>query len=253
MENLEYFRDYTRRKKTFLSMAACPITYNWKELPEMLEFCIEKNITLYFNAVFSPDHLSLRSQSAAYLQNVIEFLESYPLPESNATSFSPSALSIRAYADFLQLLKGWHQDRLKQEKDNGLICEILSKKAVQSESETFIKISRQLERVIALQNDPESEILKTEQNTLLNLLESNSDQAIQAFILICQQIYLASEGQSWTSPDADKTESIAQLIYSHPNRRHFLAKICSTRPAEVGEFLFNRNTEEFKNTLTQFL
>ncbi len=253
MENLEYFRDYTSRKNTFLSMAACPITYNWKELPEMLNFCIEKNITLYFNAVFSPDHLSLRSQSADYLHNVIEFLEAKPLQKINAGSFSPPALSIRAYSDFLHLLRGWHKDRLKVEAENSQIRELLSKQEIQTENERFKVISRLLERIISLQNKPDSDILKAEQNALLNLMDSDPWHNIHAFILICQQIYLASDGQSWTKPDQDKTKDLARLIAAHPNRRHFLEKISSTRPVEVGEFLFLRSTSEFENTLSQFL
>lgn len=111
MENLEYFRDYTQRKKTFLSIAACPITLNWQELPQLLSFCIEKNVALYFNAVFSPQALSLREQTPEYLQNVISFLEKNPAPVSTKHAQSPEQLSINAYNDFIHLLKGWHQEK----------------------------------------------------------------------------------------------------------------------------------------------
>src|SRR5207245_1108650 len=38
MANVEYFLDYTRRRGTALALAICPMTYNWRELPALLEF-----------------------------------------------------------------------------------------------------------------------------------------------------------------------------------------------------------------------
>jgi MoaA/NifB/PqqE/SkfB family radical SAM enzyme len=110
MENLDYFIDYTRRKKTFISMAVCPMVNNWKELPQMLEFCLLKNITLYFNVVFTPVELSLRTID---LEEVIRFLENYPLPEiAGHPQKSPVNVSISAYRDFILLLKGWQHEKI---------------------------------------------------------------------------------------------------------------------------------------------
>ena len=112
MENLEYFREYTARKRTFLSMAVCPITYNWRELPGMLDFCLQRNIALYMNAVFSPADLSLREQPAEYLEQVISFLRQHPAPSVMGNPRNPKNLSIQAYNDFINLLVGWHQEKL---------------------------------------------------------------------------------------------------------------------------------------------
>ena len=112
MENLEYFREYTRRKRTFLSMAVCPITHNWRELPGMLDFCLQRNIALYLNAVFSPVDLSLREQPTEYLEEMISFLRQHPAPSIKGNPQTPKNLSIQAYNDFINQLAGWHQEKL---------------------------------------------------------------------------------------------------------------------------------------------
>lgn len=108
MENLAYFSDYAIRKKSFISIAACPIIHNWHEMPQMLDFCIDRKIALYFNAVFTPTELSLRSQSAEYISNVIQFLQQHPLPDvSGMHNLDERRLSVNAYADFIKQLNGW--------------------------------------------------------------------------------------------------------------------------------------------------
>lgn len=107
MNNLEYFRQYAKRKKTFISMAVCPITLNWHELPEMLNFCLEKNISLYFNAVFHPKELSLKELPTGEQQKIIDFLKKHPAPRLKGSSRLPRNLSIRAYNDFIKQLEGW--------------------------------------------------------------------------------------------------------------------------------------------------
>jgi MoaA/NifB/PqqE/SkfB family radical SAM enzyme len=111
MANLEYFRDYTSRKKTFISMAVCPIIYNWKELPGMLDFCLSKNIVLYFNVVFTPFELSLREQAIEMQQEILEYLEQHRIPMKEGLAQTPRDLSIKAYNDFVKLLRSWLEER----------------------------------------------------------------------------------------------------------------------------------------------
>lgn len=112
MENLEYFREYTKRKRTFLSIAACPMTNNWREMPALLDFCLDKNIALHMNAVFSPSELSIHDQSPEYLAEVISHLENHPVPKPSGNLRSPGNLSILAYNGFINLIKGWNRERI---------------------------------------------------------------------------------------------------------------------------------------------
>ena len=83
MKNFEYFLEYTRRKKTWLTFAVCPITTNWKEMPGMVEFCNRKGINIFFNTVFQPFELSLRSKSQNELEEIIHCYKQQKLPVEN--------------------------------------------------------------------------------------------------------------------------------------------------------------------------
>ncbi|MDA3819014.1 MAG: radical SAM protein [Candidatus Delongbacteria bacterium] len=60
MENLSYFLDYSKRKNTILSMPVCPLTLNYKELPDIVEFCNSRGIFLEFVHVFNALNVNLQ-------------------------------------------------------------------------------------------------------------------------------------------------------------------------------------------------
>ncbi len=112
MENLAYFKKYTLRKKTFLSIAACPMVNNWKELPMLLDFCVLQNIDLYFNAVFYPEELSLSARLPEYLKEVFSYLQQQKIPAIHGSIHTPRNRAIQSYTDFVHMVKGWYEDSL---------------------------------------------------------------------------------------------------------------------------------------------
>ena len=115
MENFEYFLKYDRSHKRDLSIAMCPMTLNWEELPDMLAFCIDKRIRLYLNTVTTPTELSLKHQSVGCLSEVIQYLSKYRIEKHSRNGLSPLSLSMKAYDDFIRQLKGWRNDKLEYE------------------------------------------------------------------------------------------------------------------------------------------
>ena len=216
MENLDYFIDYTRRKKTFISMAACPMTNNWRELPQMLEFCLSRNIALYFNAVFTPEELSLRDLSSKDLGEVISFLENYSLPEISSNPQSPRNLSIRAYSDFILLLKGWQNERKM-----GLsgVMEITTKQDIEWSLEAISDITSQM---IELQSKGITEGLDELQNQLAALFVKTPKGRIaesQYCLIQCADKYF---NKTPDNTSFDKLKRLAVLIEEHPHRENIL-------------------------------
>ncbi len=60
IENIKWFIDYCHEKETFIGISACAMRNNWEELPEMVKFCNEKSVQVYFHTVFYPLELSIR-------------------------------------------------------------------------------------------------------------------------------------------------------------------------------------------------
>ncbi|HLP50939.1 MAG TPA: twitch domain-containing radical SAM protein [Chitinophagales bacterium] len=233
MENLEYFKDYTRRKKTFLSMAACPITYNWHELPEMLEFCIKENITLYFNAVFSPQSLSLREQSVAYLANVIANLEKYPVPVSQKHTHSPEQLSIRAYKDFINLLKGWLKEKQGREIVEQASTADLADSTIQLNftGEPLADIRYLISEINASQNtDVRPKLLQLQHHLHSMVLALPDDMLYQG--LMCYY-----EEKNVDDNLKDKLKKVGDLINSHPQKSKVLVQLAQFPPSGLSMFL----------------
>ena len=107
MANLDYFLDYTRRRGTWLSITACPMTYNWRTLPGLVKFCEERRIGLYFNTVFRPPEASLGALPTEKLREVIDYLEDF-----TPAGDEPWSSGLRdTWNGLLTQLRGWREDK----------------------------------------------------------------------------------------------------------------------------------------------
>ncbi|MFO1133127.1 MAG: radical SAM protein [Hyphomicrobiales bacterium] len=105
MEHFAYFRDYTKRKKTALTIAFCPMQQNWWELPSTVEFGNEHDVDIYFNTVTWPPEVSLNRLGPEELEEVIGFLESKTPKGSSAIS----ARNISKYKDVINQLRSYRK------------------------------------------------------------------------------------------------------------------------------------------------
>ena len=98
MNNVEYYRDYVKRKKTSISFAVNPMQQNWKEMPSLLEFCNQRAIELYFNTVLYPDDATLKTMNRNDLKAVVEYLNAVELIEDTGIRKNNNA----NYRDLIQ-------------------------------------------------------------------------------------------------------------------------------------------------------
>jgi len=249
MENLHYFIDYAKQKNTFISIAACPITHNWRELPQMLEFCMDKNIALYFNVVFTPFELSLRELPVAELQKVILFLQSYPLPVIIGNPQSPRNLSIKAYADFIHLLSGWlDEHRLQQQNHIGsVVYDEFKEVPPAADIDLLLKeISTIIQRQLELESGGFTEEQRVLQNRFSELLLSTpKDEAFESLNCIVKTV---NDYQSIVTSEKtlNKLQRIATLIESHPKRSNVLRTMAQGSPTILTSFLNEMELEQLE-------
>ncbi len=102
-ENLQYLIDYTRRKGTNLTIAACPMNMNWQTLPELAEFCVKEKIQLYFNLVTKPFGVALWPLEDEKLLSIARYLKDCFLATEKPSSDGPfSQIQI-----LIQQLESW--------------------------------------------------------------------------------------------------------------------------------------------------
>lgn len=247
MENIDYLTEYTKRKKTFISIAACPITYNWKELPELLQFCLSRNITLYFNAVFSPSDLSLKDQPLAYQQEVINYLESNPAPKKTDKSLSPANLSINAYNDFINQLKLWMQESKTKQAAEPQPIPILETSFIKQNVEAWT-LPLLMEKVELLDSLSQQGYIDKEVkflNELANLFVASPHEQLGPVFEFYIKRFSSKEN------DFQKTNEIANIINQHPNREMILIEMAKSSPKVLAENLQMLEIEQIKQMLSQ--
>ncbi len=122
-ENIDYFLEYTKRRNTWMSFAVCPLTLNWQELPEMVDHCNEKGLSIYFNTVFKPEEYSLRFLPARILGTIIDYYKSI---EFNKKS-EHSEHNITSFTDLIKQLENWHTDKKNQEVTHQKLLDTVTK------------------------------------------------------------------------------------------------------------------------------
>lgn len=70
LDNVEWFINYCKGKNTFVGISTCAMKNNWKEIPEIINFCNERNISVYFHTVFYPLELAIRTLNVKELETI---------------------------------------------------------------------------------------------------------------------------------------------------------------------------------------
>ncbi len=259
MSNLEYFREYTKKKNTFISMAACPIAYNWHELPEMLNFCLEKNITLYFNAVFTPEELSLKEQPLETQEEIIAFLKSNPAPQMKGNLRSPQNLSIKAYNDFIKLLEGWIKDRRnlleqKEMKVAQLKPDSGFNKINLSEKWSDETVQKTIIDLIEMEKTGYFEEEKEKQLFLESLLKDATEAQLPSALLQYLIVHEKYQGEkAYISVEmTQKISEIAAMIYSSPYKEIIINRMALAPPFVISKVFSEKSIDELKKELNFF-
>jgi len=108
MENLLYFSDYSKKINKPITIPVCPLTLNYRELPEIVEFCNQRSFNIAFVHVFNAHDVALSSASTEILQDAIHIYEQVILPEhhiiqkQNARNFLEFIKEMKAILIFNQ-------------------------------------------------------------------------------------------------------------------------------------------------------
>lgn len=103
LANFERWRRYTRERDTVLSLAVCPMTYNWRDLPAFLAFADRHEVPVSFNTVVRPWGASLANLRLEELDEVIAYLLAHS-PEANSAHAD-------AWSSVISQLCSWRDTR----------------------------------------------------------------------------------------------------------------------------------------------
>jgi len=256
MEHLEYFRDYTKRKDTFISMAACPITHNWQELPEMLHFCLDRGISLYFNAVFTPVELSLREQPLELQERIIAFFHNNPAPPEKGRGRGAYNLSIRAYNDFIRLLEGWIAERkqLLAEKEAKVsrARSVVSTTVCKADGWSQEAVLAVILELIHIERSGDFASENAKQVELAGLLLAAADHDLASALMQYPMAYWHMEGLPPSQDIHQKMGSVADMLVSSGAAPMALRQMASAPPLSLADTLIHRSLAELAAGMAHF-
>jgi MoaA/NifB/PqqE/SkfB family radical SAM enzyme len=119
MENFEKFREYTHKKKSYFGVSINPLRENWHEIHDYVNFCNQKNASVWFNTVVYPHETALWSMPAEKLEEAYLFLSSKPLaPKNTETSSLVYENNCQKYYNLVNVqLHNWCQEAIARKKE----------------------------------------------------------------------------------------------------------------------------------------
>lgn len=115
MENMKWYREYTRERDTFFGVSVCAMRQNWRELPQFINFSNEWNAPVYFHTVFYPLSHSIRSMNREELKEIKDYLMQFDFPHENAVQKKNRT----HYFDFVSQVNAWYEKFTEQVTEKG--------------------------------------------------------------------------------------------------------------------------------------
>jgi len=106
MANINIFINYCKQNRTQVNILVCPMTVNWSEMPDFVNFANEKQICVYYHTVVKPQELSLKFLEKVELNRIISELEN----RSFSTKTKKEKTNNENYKNLVGLIRSWMQD-----------------------------------------------------------------------------------------------------------------------------------------------
>jgi len=112
MENFKYIYDYCKKRNNYFGVGVCPIRQNWMELPEILRYVNELDITVYFNRVWTPAECALWGWDSEHLLNIFNRLKE----ETFEASTDVQQKNVQHYNEFIRQIYAWYLESKNSEE-----------------------------------------------------------------------------------------------------------------------------------------
>ncbi len=196
MLNINYFHDYCRKKGTYFRISICAMQQNWKEIPDLINFCNKLESIVWISVAWLPPQVTLQALNSKQLKDISNYLSSYNLPEDTPTQQQNK----RYYSGFIKLVDLWYEDALKIEGKGDLysvsLKEIFLEKIEHNQKSTdsltiaekrlrnqklFQKVEKAIDRLPngdSISNAQKKVLISLQDEYLVDMLESKSESVI---------------------------------------------------------------------------
>jgi len=111
-ENLNYFIEFCKKNKRFIGITSCFMQQNWRNIPELINFCNRLDIPISFNRVWEPSKCSISGSSFEKIAQVQEYYETINMP----TKTHIQTQNANAFSGLINQLISWKNIEISRNK-----------------------------------------------------------------------------------------------------------------------------------------
>lgn len=112
-QNIKSLLNFKNDGKVFLNFNFCPLTVNWKELPQMVEYANNADVALKIVNIETPRHLALQYRSHKYLSEVFDVLNQHHFSIANDSLVVKR--NVETFQHFLSSVHFYKEQALKRD------------------------------------------------------------------------------------------------------------------------------------------
>jgi len=115
--HFEHFRKYTSKRNNYLGISVNPLRKNWQELADFVNFCNDKDASIWFNTVIYPHDEALWTLPADDLQHIYNFLSGKTILPGNGQNKSLCEANKNKFKNLVEVqIKQWLAEAREREK-----------------------------------------------------------------------------------------------------------------------------------------
>ena len=110
-ESIAYYLEICEKQNRQLAFATCPMTINWREIPDITNYCNDNNISLFVNTVVYPRFVSLRFLPSNQLKEILGFYEKAEIRGSGGVQ----EFNKGGFRHFVSQIAAWYREAVERE------------------------------------------------------------------------------------------------------------------------------------------
>jgi MoaA/NifB/PqqE/SkfB family radical SAM enzyme len=276
MAHCDYYGDLMRARGRSLCFRFCPMRINWREIPQTVEYCSDRDIALMYNQLDSPLNLSLHTLPKPELQTVVSYLRKHA-PKRNSTGVEQ--YNAQQYKELIQRLEGFLDGRNRlnilqarlsvsdavvgqytQEKREANAVRVpeleeTTNKLIQAAKRyltTRLNVDQARDTEAGLSDDVRQAVSERREEMLELLAETDDRLLVKVFLNELLRTYSGVWGVI-KPHDLDAFENVERFATAFaglPDRNGVLEELLDVPPGELYDALLSRSPEELINLLT---
>lgn len=188
MENIKRFSEIAKRKHTYVNVSVCPMLQNRNEIPELVDFCNQNGLFVYFNTVYT-EGFALSSADEGELLDLLKIYRQHKFKNRGIIA----KRNIEFFKNLISNVESWYNvkeqasryTRRRHKWNNKMLLEVLTRLASEDKNAKIIinKVFQEIEIEFLLSDQDIENLNKMEPEELIFATHNETEEQLKSRIL----------------------------------------------------------------------